>query len=366
MKKCALISNFFPKKAKAGGVVSPTSTTTKQGSSSVLVVATSGTSNSSTGSTHHTAPPPNAMDVVVVQDDDDDDNDDVVESFEKKQEICVVMAACASSRDLDVKGTEHDGMAVLESTPLGTTAAETAAPPDDDQDVVEVLSPELAKNEPKDTNNPFAKFLCPAAATRRPPLAAASIMKKRRRTNADPGVKALDEPRRDPPPAVQRSSRQSGRGGGDFVKMRDLPPDERERVVAKWHSMADPSAPLEVRRFQVFVAARLHAQCREITVRQAVDRLRHVLVDAGGLTVEGVAGAAAEDLVPALASLQYHSVKAAHLIQASQAILAQFRGQVPEREAELRQLPGIGPVFADLLAFVNTRQSHLRQSGNFG
>ena len=146
MKKCALISNFFPKKAKAGGVVSPTSTTTKQGSSSVLVVATSGTSNSSTGSTHHTAPPPNAMDVVVVQD-DDDDNDDVVESFEKKQEICVVMAACASSRDLDVKGTEHDGMAVLESTPLGTTAAETAAPPDDDQDVVEVLSPELAKNE---------------------------------------------------------------------------------------------------------------------------------------------------------------------------------------------------------------------------
>jgi hypothetical protein len=37
---------------------------------------------------------------------------------------------------------------------------------------------------------------------------------------------------------------------------------------------------------------------------------------------------------------------------------SQFAGMVPEDEHSLRQVTGVGKVFAGLLAFVNTRSAH--------
>jgi predicted flap endonuclease-1-like 5' DNA nuclease len=39
-------------------------------------------------------------------------------------------------------------------------------------------------------------------------------------------------------------------------------------------------------------------------------------------------------------------------------LLNQHNAQVPEGETQLKEIMGIGPVLADLLAFVNTRQRH--------
>ena len=60
--------------------------------------------------------------------------------------------------------------------------------------------------------------------------------------------------------------------------MKDHPPQEQMRIVRKWHSMADPLASVEHRRYQVLLAARLHARCQEPTTRKAMQKLREHFV----------------------------------------------------------------------------------------
>ena len=79
----------------------------------------------------------------------------------------------------------------------------------------------------------------------------------------------------------------------------------------------------------------------------------------GALSVESMAAVDDPDvMVPSIRNLQYHNTKAKHLVKAAQEIKSQFRGQVPEDEHSLKQITGIGPVLADLLAFVNTKERH--------
>lgn len=147
--------------------------------------------------------------------------------------------------------------------------------------------------------------------------------------------------------------------GTEWIKMQDLSPEEQEKIVRKWHGMTGSNAGVEDARFQVLVAARLHAQCREAAVRNAMHQLRlHFNND---LTVERVASAAPESFVKAITNLQYHNTKARHLVMAANEIKTQFGGTVPEQEAQLRKITGVGPVIADLLSFVNTRRIHEKQ-----
>jgi hypothetical protein len=141
----------------------------------------------------------------------------------------------------------------------------------------------------------------------------------------------------------------------DFVKIGALSAEEQERITKKWHSMADPLAPLEVRRFQVLVAARLHARCQEPSVRKAMESLREACPV---LSVTEVAIADPEVLAQYITNLQYYNVKAKQLVKAANEIKSQFAGMVPEDEQSLLQVTGVGKVFADLLAFVNTRSAH--------
>ena len=137
--------------------------------------------------------------------------------------------------------------------------------------------------------------------------------------------------------------------------MQDLPSEEQERIITKWHSFVIDGSSVEEARFQILVAARLHARCQEGPVRQAVAALRKQLPS---LSVQSLALADPQTLHSALSNLQYFRTKAAHLVKAAQEIQSQFAGQVPELDSQLRQLTGIGPVFADVLAFVNTRAVH--------
>jgi endonuclease III len=121
---------------------------------------------------------------------------------------------------------------------------------------------------------------------------------------------------------------------------------------------------LEDCRFQIVVAARLHAQCQEKAVRKALQALQQVC--GGHLSVDQIAAANPDDLAAAMTNLQYYNVKAKHLVQSAQEIQSQFGGEVPEDETQLRKLIGIGPVMGDLLAFVNTRAMHRSRTADTG
>lgn len=144
----------------------------------------------------------------------------------------------------------------------------------------------------------------------------------------------------------------------DFVKMKDLPPEEQDRITKKWHSLIDPDAPLETRRFQVLVATRLHARCQGPTVRKAMKSLRDAFDE---FSVQEVAKADPEILALYITNLQFYNVKAKQIVKASNEIISQFSGVVPEDQHSLLKITGVGKVFADLLAFVNTKSAHARK-----
>lgn len=144
----------------------------------------------------------------------------------------------------------------------------------------------------------------------------------------------------------------------DWIRMVDCSKDEQERIVQKWLSLADSSAPLETRRFQVLVAARLHARCQEPVVRKCMDALRQEYVPLDAATLSR---ADPEKLALTLSSLQYYNVKAKHCVAAANQVQTQFQGIVPEQESELLKITGIGPVLADVLAFVNTIEAHTQK-----
>lgn len=139
--------------------------------------------------------------------------------------------------------------------------------------------------------------------------------------------------------------------------MRSISTEEQDTITRKWHSLADPKAPLEVRRFQILLAARLHARCQEPSVRKAMSVLREAFAE---LTVSVVAQADPEVLALHITNLQYYNTKAQQIVKAAKEIETDFHGIVPEDETSLLRITGVGKVFADLLAFVNTREIHER------
>ncbi|VEU43383.1 unnamed protein product [Pseudo-nitzschia multistriata] len=147
----------------------------------------------------------------------------------------------------------------------------------------------------------------------------------------------------------------------DFVKIKDISPEEQSKIIRKWQSMADSSAPLEVRRYQVLLAARLHARCQEVTVRKAMKTLRDYfssLAEPKMVTVSVMANIDPGLLASHISNLQFYNAKAKQIVKAAQELLERHRGIVPEDECSLLKITGIGKTFADLLAFVNTREAH--------
>ena len=138
--------------------------------------------------------------------------------------------------------------------------------------------------------------------------------------------------------------------------MKGLSPTEQEIVRRKWHSLADPTAALEDRRFQVLVASRLHARCQEAVVRRCMQALREAF--GGQLTAARLSQADPEVLSSVLSSLQFYNMKAKQIVKAAQEIQSHFGGIVPESDNDLQKITGVGPIMGDLLACINTRASY--------
>lgn len=192
------------------------------------------------------------------------------------------------------------------------------------------------------TVNPFAKFAFTGSSSQEhPPPAKWKIITKRSTVKV-------------------KKSRNKSEKKKDWIRIADCSPEEQERIRIKWHSLAHSKAPLQVRRFQVLVAACLHVRCQEPVVRKVMEALQEQFVE---LNVDALANCDPEGLAIVLSSLQYYNTKAKHLVAASRQIKSQYRGKVPEAESLLRQITGIGPVMADLLASVNTVEAHMQAGG---
>lgn len=139
---------------------------------------------------------------------------------------------------------------------------------------------------------------------------------------------------------------------GKFQKLVEdfeaLSPEKKKHIVDKWASMADESASWEARKFQLLVAAVIHAKTTETTVRSAMAGLRAAPC---GCTPEGLAGTSEQQLVDLLSSVHWHREKAKRLRRCGESI-REMAGIVPSKQQELQKLPGIGEKLARVLAFV--------------
>ena len=156
--------------------------------------------------------------------------------------------------------------------------------------------------------------------------------------------------------AQKEPSREKKKSQSAFVPIKELPPIEQERIRKKWHNLVDPSASLENKRFQILVAARLHARCQEQSVKKAMSKLRETFNEFTALTM---AETNPEMVAECISNVVHYNVKARHIVKASQEVVLQFGGIVPEDEKSLLAITGIGKVFADLLACINTKAAFM-------
>jgi endonuclease-3 len=99
--------------------------------------------------------------------------------------------------------------------------------------------------------------------------------------------------------------------------------------------------------YQLLVAVMLSAQCTD----ERVNRVTPALF-AAFPTVEALAAAEPEEVLPYIRSISYPNSKAQHLVAAARRIRDQFGGQVPASLEALMSLPGVGRKTAQVVASV--------------
>jgi endonuclease-3 len=98
--------------------------------------------------------------------------------------------------------------------------------------------------------------------------------------------------------------------------------------------------------FEVLILTILSAQ----TTDRAVLRVKEPLFTKYP-TPSTLAKAKPEDVETIIHSLGYYHAKAKHIIAASQALLSEFGGKVPETMEELLQIPGVGRKTANIVLY---------------
>ena len=152
----------------------------------------------------------------------------------------------------------------------------------------------------------------------------------------------------------------------DDCEFAEMTNEQLAKCRRKWQSFADDDAPIEVRRFQVLVAARIHAQSHDNQVRKCMNNLRvHFRNNKGDeenfLSHETLSRADPEEVAKLIASVLFANVKSKQIIQAANDVRRQFHGKVPESVASLKCITGIGPKLGELLFYVNSNKAHAEE-----
>lgn len=99
--------------------------------------------------------------------------------------------------------------------------------------------------------------------------------------------------------------------------------------------------------FQLLVAVMLSAQCTDKRVNMVTPRLFNAFP-----TAECMAQASVDDVFELIKSVSYPNSKAAHLVETSKRLVADFQGEVPSTMEELTSLPGVGRKTANVVMAV--------------
>ena len=218
-------------------------------------------------------------------------------------------------------------------------------------------SPSKRESSEISSTNPFAQFAVKGPAPRKRKLDISSIL-----AQSAAAARTDRHKTQDSSSATHNKSHKKP----EWVRMKDHSTSEQQRITEKWLSLSfdkrtnpdgtttDTAYSLQDRRFQVLVAARIHARCQETSVRQAMNRLNQTMP----ITVAHFSTCEQQDIEEAIKNLQFYSTKANQLQTAARQIRDLHNSIVPEGKDQLKSIMGIGPMLADLLAFVNTRNRH--------
>ena len=220
--------------------------------------------------------------------------------------------------------------------------------------------------------NPFASFAfssgdIPPVARRndtfKRPSSTLDVPTKERSIGKNGGKKISQGKQKDNKKRRRTSAKKKG-DSNDYVPVCQLSKEQQEEIRAKWQSLGDPNESLEVRRFQVLVAARLHAQSREPIVRAAMENLRKFFserenaVDGGALSAKNLSRADPKEIAKQIPSILFANVKAEHIVKAAKEVCSRFGGIVPQGTHGLKEITGIGPKLADILEFANSHKAY--------
>lgn len=122
-----------------------------------------------------------------------------------------------------------------------------------------------------------------------------------------------------------------------------------ERAVEVCRRLDEKYGPVEcfldhTNPFRLVISVLLSAQTTDAQVNRVTPELFRRFP-----TPEAMAAASPEELAEIIRSLGFYKTKARHCVEAAQAIVADFGGEVPHTMAELTSLPGVGRKTANIV-----------------
>ena len=126
-----------------------------------------------------------------------------------------------------------------------------------------------------------------------------------------------------------------------------------ERAVEVCRRLNEKYGPVEcfldrTNPFRLVISVLLSAQTTDAQVNRVTPELFRRFP-----TPEAMAAASPEEVAEIIRSLGFYKTKARHCVQAAQAIVADFGGEVPHTMAELTSLPGVGRKTANIVLNVS-------------
>lgn len=126
-----------------------------------------------------------------------------------------------------------------------------------------------------------------------------------------------------------------------------------ERAVEVCRRLDEKYGPVEcfldhTNPFRLVISVLLSAQTMDAQVNRVTPELFRRFS-----TPEAMAAASPEEVAEIIRSLGFYKTKARHCVEAAQAIVADFGGEVPHTMAELTSLPGVGRKTANIVLNVS-------------
>ena len=126
-----------------------------------------------------------------------------------------------------------------------------------------------------------------------------------------------------------------------------------ERAVEVCRRLDNKYGPVEcfldhTNPFRLVISVLLSAQTTDAQVNRVTPELFRRFS-----TSEAMAAASPEEVAKIIRSLGFYKTKARHCVEAAQAIVADFGGEVPHTMAELTSLPGVGRKTANIVLNVS-------------